>query len=30
MRTQFALFVALLMFVAVGLAYVVATGLLHR
>ena len=30
MRTQLALFVALLVFVAAGLALVVATGLLHR
>ena len=30
MRAQLALFVALLVFVAVGLAYIVALGLLHR
>ena len=30
MRAQLALFVALLAFVAAGLAYVVALGLLHR
>jgi hypothetical protein len=29
-RAQLALFVALLVFVAVGLAYIVALGLLHR
>jgi hypothetical protein len=30
MRTQLTLFVALLVFVGAGLAYVVALGLLHR
>jgi hypothetical protein len=30
MRAQLTLFVVLLTFVAVGLAFVVATGLLHR
>jgi hypothetical protein len=30
MRTQLALFVALLVFVAAGLAYIVVLGLLHR
>jgi len=30
MKAQLVLFVALLVFVAVGLAYVVALGLLHR
>jgi hypothetical protein len=30
MRAQLALFVGLLVFVLVGLAYVVALGLLHR
>jgi hypothetical protein len=30
MKTQFALFVALLVFVAAGLAYVIAIGLLHQ
>jgi hypothetical protein len=29
-RAQLGLFVALLVFVAVGLAYIVALGLLHR
>jgi hypothetical protein len=29
-RAQLALFVALLVFVAIGLAYIVALGLLHR
>jgi hypothetical protein len=30
MRAQLVLFVVLLTFVAVGLAFIVATGLLHR
>jgi hypothetical protein len=30
MKTQLALFVLLLAFVAAGLAFVIATGLLHR
>ena len=30
MRTQLVLFVVLLVFVVAGLAFVVATGLLHR